>query len=74
MNEGERLYTEEEVGALQASEARLVMKGLLRNLEDVLAQRTAGHHRRVTPVAYARREGEIWGLKLAIQAVKRRLR
>lgn len=70
----ERLFTSEEVAVLQDSEVRLVMKGLLRNLEDVLAQRTAGHHRKVTPVAWARREGEIWGLKLAIQAVKRRIR
>lgn len=70
----ERLYTAEEVARLQESEVKAVLKGLLHNLEDVLAQRTAGHHRRVTPVAYARREGEIWGLKLTIQAVKRRIR
>lgn len=56
------------------SEVKAVLKGLLRNLEDVLAQRVAGHTRKVSPVVYARREGEIWGLKLAIQAVKRRIR
>lgn len=69
----ERLYTAAEVAAYQDSEVQQVLKGLLRNLEDVLVQRARGHVQG-NPVVYARRQGEIWGLKMAIQAVKRRIK
>lgn len=61
------LYTEEEVARLQASEAKVVLKGLLRNLEDVHAQRLKSE-------PSERRGGELWGLGVAISAVKRRLK
>jgi hypothetical protein len=63
----ERLYTEEEVARLQESEVKIVLEGLLRNLQDVRAQRAAGSLPGV-------RQGEIWGLDTAIKAVRRRLR
>lgn len=67
------LYTEQEVAEHQDGEVRLVMKGLLRNLQQVRAQRA------ILPdfessLARARREGEIWGLDAAISAVQRRIR
>lgn len=64
----ERLYTEKEVAELQASEAKVVLEGLLRNLADVRIQRirsTSGD---------ARQQGEIWGLDVAIKAIRRRIR
>lgn len=67
------LYTEQEVAEYQVSEAKLVLKGVLRNLQEVRAQRA------VMPdwesaLARARRQGEIWGLDAAIAAVERRIR
>ena len=73
MSEG--LYTETEVARLQEAEAKVVLKGLVRNLEDVLAQRIrAGKGTAANTVAGARLRGEIWGLRLAIQAAKRRIK
>lgn len=67
----EVLYTEAEVARLQATEAKLVLEDLLRNLQDVRAQRAAhlpGRH-----ADRMSRQGEIWGLDTAIKAIKRRL-
>lgn len=69
----ERLYTEAEVAHLQQSEAQIILKGLLRNLTEVRAQRgvpRAG----ATKVELERQRGEINGLNIAIAAVRRRLR
>ncbi len=69
----ERLYTEKEVARLQAQEAKLVLKGLLRNLEDVRRQR--GTVEDGAPLARKLQvRGEIEGLNIAIAAVKRRIR
>lgn len=64
---------EEEVARLQDSEVRIALKGLLRNLLEVRGQRQASLKLGMTPVRHARRVGEIWGLDIAINAVKRRL-
>lgn len=67
----ERLHTDREAGDLQASEAKLVLEDLLRNLTAVRAQRAAhlpGRH-----AERLGRQGEIWGLDTAIKAIKRRL-
>lgn len=69
----ENLYTEAEVAGLQESEAKLVLKGLLRNLEDVRRQRGAVEEG--APLARKLQvRGEIEGLNIAIYAIKRRIR
>lgn len=55
------------------TETRDALKGLLRNLEDVKAQRRASGADE-DRVGQARALGEIWGLEVAIQAIRRRLR
>lgn len=58
------------------SEARLVLKGLLASLEAVQKQRKASSGRpgqRMT-VPVIRAQGEVIGLQVAIDAIKRRLR
>lgn len=67
-------YTEEEVARLQESEVQIVLKGLVRTLEALLAQREQGRYSSMNPRVLARRQGEIWGLKVALAAVKRRIR
>lgn len=69
----ERLYTEKEVGRLQASEVELVLKGLLRSLEEVKRQRDKTFRTAKGLMARdAARQAE--GLNIAIQAIRRRLR
>ena len=73
--EQEGLYTEEEVVQLLQSEAQLILKGLLRNLTEVRAQR--GAERISLPEGrdqQLKRMGEIDGLNIAIAAVRRRIR
>lgn len=67
--EGERLYTAEEVGQLQASEAQIILKGLLRNLTEVRKQQAQG-----TGQGPGHRNGVVDGLNIAIAAVRRRIR
>lgn len=69
------MYTAEQVAQLQVSEAVLILKGVLRNLKEVRAQRAAdrislpeGRDRQL------KRMGEIWGLDTAIAAIERRIR
>lgn len=64
---------EQEIGDLQVSEARLILMGILRNLENVKAQRRASGADD-DRLGQARALGEIWGLEVAIQAIRRRLR
>lgn len=54
-------------------EARATLKGVLRNLLEVRAQRAVMPDRE-SALARARRQGEIWGLDAAIAAVERRIR
>lgn len=75
----ERLYTAEEVARLQDTEVKLVLKGLLRNLEDVRTQRGASLQGSLVLASSAgryreRQRGEIEGLNIAIAAIKRRIR
>lgn len=74
MSDHEELFTTEEVARLQDSEVRLVLKGLLRLLNDIRAQRVAGDCPQMSRSIRDRRRGEIWGLEVAIAAVRRRLR
>lgn len=62
------MYTAEEVEKMIATEVKLTLKGILRNLEDVHAQRLA------STSSDARQRGELWGLGVAISAIKRRIR
>lgn len=66
----DEMYTAEEVEKMIAAEVKLTLKGILRNLEDVHAQRvgTQPHLRTMRQV------GELWGLGVAISAIKRRIR
>lgn len=71
-----RRARELEIGAAQAQEVRLVLRNLLVGLESVQAQRKASTGRpgqRMT-VPVVRAQGEVLGLQIAIDAVKRRLR
>ena len=71
----EELYTAEQVAHLQQSEVQLILKGLLRNLTEVRAQR--GAERISLPEGRGqqlKRMGEIDGLNIAIAAVRRRIR
>lgn len=69
-----RLYTEEEVAALQQAEVQLILKGLLRNLERVREQRALPLEPGANPKYKAHVRGELWGLDTAIRAVRRRIR
>jgi hypothetical protein len=72
----EQTYTEAEVARLQESEAKAALRNLLASLEDVRRQRRAAAGlpgQRVT-VAVAQARGEVAGLTVAINAIKRRLR
>jgi hypothetical protein len=70
----ERLYTAEEVARLQDTEVKLVLKGLLRNLEDVRTQRGVSQGGKQNHILRERMRGEIEGLNIAIAAIKRRIR
>lgn len=70
----ERTYTEEEVARLQESEVRVVLKGLLRNLEGVHRQRTVSRDHAVTQAARDIAVGQIDGLDTAMRAIRRRIR
>ena len=52
-------------------EVKAALKGLMRNLQEVRAQRNLGAIADVRD--RARNQGEIWGLDLAIAAIKRRI-
>jgi hypothetical protein len=67
------LYTAEEVGRLQDSEVRLILKGLLNGLTQAREQREHLPAAQ-TAVQAAQRQGEIYGLNVAIAAVRRRMR
>lgn len=66
-------YTEEEAARLQGSEVKLVLRGVLASLEAVRDQRSASA---VTArgITKAHIRGEIAGLTVAINVIKRRLR
>jgi hypothetical protein len=68
----EGLYTEKEVGELQVKEAGLVMKGLLRNLVEVRRQWSTGPSGGETATEAALRRARVYGLNVAIGAVRRR--
>lgn len=70
----EPTYTEAEVARLQDSEVKLVLRGLVTSLENVRTQRRASLDRARTATACAQLAGEIAGLTVAINAIKRRLR
>lgn len=72
----EKVYTEEEVARLQGVEVQNALKGLLRNLEAVREQRQASALAALHALepAWYQYRGEVVGLNIAIQAVKRRLR
>lgn len=53
-------------------EVGVTLKGLLRNLQQVRAQREKAPSGQ-TATAAAQRAGEIWGLDTAIAAIKRRM-
>lgn len=69
-----RLYTKEELDRHAEVRVRMALKGILRNLAEVRAQR--GAERIQLPGgrdAHLKRMGEIWGLDVAIAALKRRI-
>lgn len=70
----ENLYTEAEVARLQGSEVNLVLKGLLRTLEEVKGQRSMPHQPGTHQRYLERQRGEINGLNIAIAAVNRRIK
>lgn len=74
MSAEERMYTAEEVAALQVSEVNLILKGLARTLEQVKAQRSMPHQPGTHERYLERQRGELNGLDIAIRAVKRRMR
>ncbi len=67
------LYTEDEVAGFQDAEVRLVLKGLLRNLEAVKVQRSIPHRPGTAAKFVERQTGELVGLEMAIKAIRRRL-
>lgn len=71
----ERTYTAAEVGEAQHREARYILETLQAALEAVQRQRRASFlagQRMTVPVVRA--QGEVIGLQIAIDAIKRRLR
>ena len=66
-------YTDEEVARLQDSEVRLVLKGLLNGLTQAREQREVLPAAQ-TAVQAAQRQGEVYGLNIAISAIQRRIR
>lgn len=66
-------YTDEEVARLQDSEVRLVLKGLLNGLTQAREQREVLPAAQ-TAVQAAQRQGEVYGLNVAIAAIQRRIR
>jgi hypothetical protein len=70
----ESTYTEAEVARLQDSEVKLVLRGLVASLERVKAQRARSLELARTKAERAGISGEITGLIIAINAIKRRLR
>lgn len=70
---GPRLYTAEEVARLQDSEVRLILKGLLNGLTQARDQRGALPPAQ-SAVQAAQRQGEVYGLNVAIAAVRRRIK
>jgi hypothetical protein len=66
-------YTDEEVARLQDSEVRLVLKGLLNGLTQAREQREVLPAAQ-TAVQAAQRQGEVYGLNVAISAIRRRIR
>jgi len=73
VSEEERLYTAAEVGELQAKEATLILKGVLRNLQEVRAQRVASADKGCK-ADRVWNQGQIYGLDVAIAAIRRRIR
>lgn len=71
----EQRHTEEQVARLQATEARYILETLLKSLEAVQKQRRVSSQpgQRMT-VPAVRAQGEVIGLQVAIDAIKRRLR
>lgn len=69
----EQTYTEAEVARLQDSEVKLVLRGLVASLETVRDQRSASAVA-ARGIAKAHFQGEVAGLTIAINAIKRRLR
>lgn len=70
----EPTYTEAEVARLQDSEVKLVLRGLVASLERVKTQRARSLELARTKAERAGISGEITGLIIAINAIKRRLR
>jgi hypothetical protein len=66
-------YSDAEVARLQDSEVRLVLRGLVASLERVRDQRSASAVN-ARGIAKAHIRGEVAGLTIAINAIKRRLR
>lgn len=71
---GPRTYTAAEVAEYQYREARYVLETLQAALESVQAQRRASFLAGRYPVSAVRAQGEVIGLQIAIEAIKRRLR
>lgn len=69
----EPTYTEAEVARLQDSEVKLVLRALVASLETVRDQRSASAAA-ARGITKAHIRGEIAGLTIAINAIKRRLR
>lgn len=72
----ERTYTGEEVTRMIQENQALVLKALLRSLEGHQRQRqaSAGKPGQRVTVPAIRAQGEVIGLQVAINAIKRRLR
>lgn len=70
----ERTYSEAEVGDAQAREARYILETLQAALEGVQAQRRQSAKDAVTLTQRVRRLGEVEGLEIALEAIRRRLR